>query len=110
MKKKNAEDYYLQGEQFAGENEDKAIRAFSKAIKLNPEYAEASYARGYSYAVKGNFTAALKDFDRAIKNKPDYADAYLVRGHVFLDIGDTAKANADFAKSKSLGIVDPVYY
>ena len=50
---------------------------FEKAIKLNPNLAEAYYFRG---RVQLEHEKAVADFTKAIELKPDYAEAYFRRG------------------------------
>ena len=58
----------------------KAIKNFDKAIKLNPDYAEAYNNRGVAKGSLKKYVKAIEDFDHAIKLNPDYADAYCLRG------------------------------
>jgi tetratricopeptide (TPR) repeat protein len=59
---------------------DMAIAAFSQAIALNPQYAEAYNNRGVAYVYKGRYDLASADYERAISIKPQYAQAYYNRG------------------------------
>jgi len=49
-----------------GNDDEKAIKAFSMAILINPELPDAFASRGNIYLRKGDFKKAGKDFDRAI--------------------------------------------
>lgn len=42
-----------------------AIAAYSQAIGLHPDYAEAYYNRGLAYLLSGNYAAAIPDLSRA---------------------------------------------
>ncbi len=44
---------------------DSAIGAFTKAIEIDENYADAIANRGYAYQLKGNLIAAKLDFDKA---------------------------------------------
>lgn len=59
-------------------NYDKAIEDYTKAIELNPNFADAYYNRGLAWvAIKEKeYDKAIKDYTKAIELKPDYADAY----------------------------------
>jgi len=48
---------------------------FDEAIRLEPKLAGAYYARGVSYAKKGNRTRALEDYRRALELDPNHSDA-----------------------------------
>ena len=50
-----------------------------------------------------HFEKAIADLTTVVRLKSDYATAYGLRGMVYQEIGDKAKAEADFAKAKSLG-------
>ena len=46
---------------------DPALEDFSKAIKLNPEYADAHYVRGIAYINKQDYNLAITNFTNAIE-------------------------------------------
>ena len=52
------------------------IRHYSRAIEIDPEYAQAYAKRGAVYIVKVAINRAIKDFDKAIELKPDLTEAY----------------------------------
>ncbi|MDT2020660.1 tetratricopeptide repeat protein [Methylocella sp. CPCC 101449] len=54
---------------------DQAIRDYSEAIRLRPDYALAFNNRGLSYQNKGDYARAIEDFDQAIKFRPNYQKA-----------------------------------
>src|SRR3990172_5870444 len=62
---------------------DNAIEAYTKAIQLDPNYAEAHYNRGLSYSSKGQYDKAVEDYSRAIIINPNYTDAYYRRGRTY---------------------------
>jgi Tfp pilus assembly protein PilF len=49
----------------AKKEHDKAIADFSKAIELDPKYAQAYYNRAYAYEAKGEKMLADKDRQKA---------------------------------------------
>ena len=57
-------------------NKNGAIAEFSKAIELNPKYAEAYNGRGTVYNQLGKYDQAIDDFDKAMEINPKYAEAY----------------------------------
>ena len=59
----------------AGKNQE-ALEAFTKAIELNPKYAEAYNNRGIAHLKLGNYQQAIRDYDKAIKLDPKNAMAY----------------------------------
>jgi tetratricopeptide (TPR) repeat protein len=66
-----------------GEHE-KAIAAYSEAIKLEPKYAFSYIGRGDVYLAKGDFKRALNDYDKAARLDPE---------------NDTAKERANVART-----------
>ena len=58
----------------------RAIEHFSKAIDLNPEYAEAYKMRGFVYNETDDLEYALKDLTRTIELNPEDTEAYKTRG------------------------------
>lgn len=62
-----ASEWYEKGYSFWAVNYEDAIVAFSKAIELNPRYAEAFKNRGLAYAILGNRSQAIADLKIAAK-------------------------------------------
>src|SRR5215510_13398669 len=81
---------------------DRAIRDYSHAIKLRPEFWIAYDGRGLAHANALNFDLAIKDYDQAIKLKPDAAKAYYHRGLAKFGICDIDGADADIMKAREL--------
>ncbi len=64
----------LQQEDYIG-----AIKDFSSAIKLDPDYEEAFLLRGKVKDKLEDYQGAIKDFSSAIELNPDYEEAFLLR-------------------------------
>ncbi len=75
-----------------------AIAACSKAIRLEPDLAEAYYARGLAYQNVGKNDLAIADFTTAIGKRPDFTDAYNARGLTYLLKCDYARTRVDLRK------------
>ena len=73
-----------------------ALADYDKAIRLNPNDAEAYLNRGMAYNKIGQYFAAIIDYDTAIRLKPDYAMAYYKRGVAKAGLGQHFAAIADF--------------
>jgi len=73
-------------------------------FRCHPKYAQAYNNRGAAYWLKEEYNRAIADYDQAIRLDPKYALAYFVRGLVYQKIGNAAKADADFAKARELGL------
>ncbi len=76
-----------------------AERFYTRAIQLNPQYADPYTNRGNIYAAQGKSEAALNDFNQAIRLKPNHADALFNRANEFIKIGDFNTALEDLNAS-----------
>ena len=72
------------------------IEAFTRAIGLYPNFAEAYNNRGSAYLLSGRKLEALNDFSHAIAAKPSAVQALYNRAIIYSDSGEAAKAVADF--------------
>jgi tetratricopeptide (TPR) repeat protein len=75
---------------------DRAIAAFSDAMRLDPKSALAFTNRGVVYERKGDMDRAIADFSEAIRLDPNYALASSNRGIAYARKGDNDRAIADF--------------
>lgn len=79
-----AQEYYNRGgDHVKAGLYDEAITDYSKAIELDPRYAEAYSNRGFVYGRKGQFDAAIADYNKAIELNPKIAEVYNNRGFVY---------------------------
>jgi tetratricopeptide (TPR) repeat protein len=83
---------------------DGAVRAFDRALELDPEYAESFNERGFTFALMGDPARGLRDLDRALELEPDHAAARLRRGIVRGWSGDLPGAIADFSRLIDAGV------
>jgi len=92
-----AEEWFDKGyaAQIAG-NHNEAVDAYTVAIRLKPDYAEAYNNRGIAYDKLGQYSRAIEDFNQAIRLKPDYAEEYNNRGNAYIDLGQYSRAIEDF--------------
>ena len=81
---------------------ESAIRAFDKAIQLNPTFSVAYYSRGYVYGELGQHERAIQDYDQAIRLDPNDASPYASREIAYRNLGKYVEADADKAKACSL--------
>ena len=65
-----------------------AIKNYTHAIKLKPDFADAYNNMGNSLEKQGDLDGAIKSYEQALKIKPNYAEAYL-------NIGNTLEAKGE---------------
>ena len=81
---------------------DLAIKDFTKAIKLKPDYAFAYNNRGAVYRSKGDHDLAIEDCNKAIQLKSNYAEPYSNRGAAYRNKGDYKRAIEDYDEAIQL--------
>jgi len=97
-----AEDFLIQGEEkYEKGDYQGAIAAYTQAIVLNPNYAEAYNGRGNARYRLGDYKAAVADFNEALRINPNYAEAYTNRGNARPDSGDSQGALADYTAASA---------
>jgi tetratricopeptide (TPR) repeat protein len=95
------------GNAFVNKKEyDKAISAFTEAIRLNPIFSAAYYDRGCAYDDQGKYAMAISDYTEAIQLDPNFTFAYYNRGNVYESQGKYAMAISDYNEAIRL---DPNY-
>ena len=98
-----AEEAFELGAKYLDDQDlDKALVAFSQAIRIDPKFAQAHNGRGVTYALMGQPERALADCCEAIRLEPEEPEFYRSRGYVYESVGDEANANVDFAKAEKL--------
>jgi tetratricopeptide (TPR) repeat protein len=102
-----ASDYLICGMQYddAG-NYKAAIEAYTRAIEMDPDFAEAFDKRGISYTKILMYRKALKDFSKAIDLKKNNAEAFNHIGIIFYCLGEFEKSIAAYNKALE---IDPNY-
>jgi tetratricopeptide (TPR) repeat protein len=100
----NATEYVKSGTQYLDRGDknnnkadyDLAIAEFDRAIKLDPNIAEAYFGRGRGYLRKGDNSRAIADYSQAIRLNPNDIISYSNRGRAYARMGDYDNAVADF--------------
>ena len=93
-----------QGQCYLNHNEfDYAIETFSKAILLEPGYAETYFYRGLTFFMKRDYRRAIEDFTNVIQLNPENAIAYTNRGVMRLHLQEWEKAKTDLITAKNMG-------
>jgi tetratricopeptide (TPR) repeat protein len=87
-------------------NSKKAIEYLDNAIKLNPDYADAYYSRGFAYYDLGQYDPAIRDYNKAIRLQPKDAIAYNNRGKAYAKLSQYKQAINDFNEAIHLQPAD----
>ena len=82
---------------------DEEVEAYTNAIALTPNYADAYYNRGLAYYNKGQYDRAIEDYNKASALDPNAADAYYNRGLAYQQKGNMGRATSDYQKACDLG-------
>ena len=102
-----AEDYFNKGiSKFSLQDYRGAISDYSKAIQLNPDYADAYNNRGCANLYFKDYTEAIADYNIAIQLNPDNDKAYYNRGNAKYYLDDKNGACKDWSKAGELGYSD----
>lgn len=87
---------------------EEAVKYFSKAIRLNPNFAEAYYYRALS--TPWSHENALKDFNKAINLNPDRIEFYHARATYFIFKEKFKNALKDYSKIIDISPKNPLGY
>jgi tetratricopeptide (TPR) repeat protein len=96
-------------------NFKKAIKIYSKILKIDPNYHRALYNRGISFVGIGKPDLAIKDFNKfiniaPIEEKRKIAEAHTNRGVIYKKLNDFEKAMKDFNKALEIDEIPRAYY
>jgi len=83
---------------FLHRNPDSALELYSKALKMNSNFAIAYLLRALCWQDKGEFEKALADYNRVIELEPEWLVAYLNRAHCKKRIGKVSEALNDLTE------------
>ncbi len=97
----SAQEWYERGIVLGDDgNFDEAIRCFTEAIRLKPDFPEAINNRGVARKKKGDIDGAIADFTRAIEfSFPERYRPFRNRADALREIGDLDGALADYDES-----------
>jgi len=87
-----------------------SLNFFSRAISLQPRYADAFYNRGNVYKTLERYDEALSDYQSTIQLNPSNFRPYFSRGNIYRELGEFTKAISDYTQSILLGCDDPEVY
>ncbi len=102
-KKYSAVDYFNLGflyEQVGGKEE--AMRFYTKAVQMKPDYRQALYNLAKLYQSAGNYKVASGLYGRLLHFHPKFALGYLNMGMIFDALGDKPRARQFYLKTIAL--------
>jgi tetratricopeptide (TPR) repeat protein len=79
-----------------------ALRSFTQAIEIDPDFAPTYIARGSVYLAHGQLDAALDDAESAIAIDSDDASAHALRGEILWQLGRSREASRAFDRAVAL--------
>ena len=82
-------------------DDEKAIKNYTEAIRLGPNFADAYYNRGNAYRRRGENDKAISDYTEAIRLDPNFANAYYNRGSAYRKKDDSRNAIIDYTEGDS---------
>lgn len=96
---KTADEWYWRGYEYdALGNYDEAIKCYTQAINLKPDFPDAHYRLGLVYDAKEMFDQAIAQYIKLIDLDPDYADVYYNLGVAYDRKGSFNEAIAAYKK------------
>lgn len=96
----NAVDYFNMGMKTSLAY--KKINYFTKALELNPRFAQAYEKRGLNYYFQEKYDKVIEDFTNFIRLVPNKADAYRMLGMAHLKLNNNVKAISNFDNALNL--------
>lgn len=86
-------EYLARGEGYHKDGDvKKALKAYNKALKINPNNIEVYGSRGAAYFFLGEYQKAADDFGKVIENKPGEVSAYSALGATLAAAGQNQEA------------------
>jgi len=107
---KEAQAFLELGYKCEASDYDCQISNYTKAINLNPQYANAYILRGVSYSGRKDYDAAIRDYTEAIRLSPNDASPYNNRGVSYYLKGDENAAIRDYTEAIRLDPKTYYYY
>lgn len=93
---------YYSGLSYQTENQKaahaEAIKHYTKAIELKPDFLKSYKNRGIVYSSMGDIDSAIEDYNTVIQLDPDYSGIYFYRGTAYFMNEELDKAIDDFNK------------
>lgn len=84
-----------------------ALSMFDKAVRLDPQYAEAWNGRATTHFMLGNYQKSLRDIEKTLELEPRHFGALAGRGRCYLALDEPEKALAAFERSLEINPHQP---
>jgi predicted O-linked N-acetylglucosamine transferase (SPINDLY family) len=81
---------------------EEAIVAYSKALAIKPDYADAYNNLGNALKDQGKLEEAIEAYNKALAIKPDYAEAFNNMGNALKDQGKLEEAIVAYSKALAI--------
>jgi Tfp pilus assembly protein PilF len=86
---------------------DQALRAFSAALRINPNHALAAFEAGKLYADQGALKEAIAAFEITVRELPDYAEAHYHLAKAYAQAGMNDEARTSYRRVVELAPGSP---
>ena len=114
----SARELVKQGKLLMSRNKvDAAIKSYTRAVELSPNYAEAYVERGVARRAQGDLAGAIEDYEKAasidaksIQGNRFVAEAYSNRGYIKLNALNVDNAIQDFTTAIKINPDEPDHY
>ena len=81
---------------------DNAIKNYTKALKINPNYAEVYFNLGVAFKDKGHINKAIENYKKALIINPSYTDVHFNLGNSLKNINELNEAIYHYKKALEL--------
>lgn len=104
VSKLTAMDWFIKGHalKFKAKNNEEALKAFSKAIEINPNFAPSYAGRAAAYNELGQFQKAVSESEQAIRIDPNLAWSYNTLGWAYNGLRKFRRAIEPLSKAIEL--------
>jgi len=103
--------FYNRGEKLKKlERYEEAIAAYDQALKIQPKYYEAWYAKAYSLYRLQRYEHAIASYDQVIQLQPEEAVAWYIRGWMLGELQRYEEAIASYDKAIEIDPDSPEYW
>ena len=107
----NSTEWYHEGENLYAQGKyEEAIQAFDNTIKLDPDYVDAYYWKGYVLNDVARFEEALETYDKAMLLDPENYRIWGAKGNTLYDMGRYEEAIKEYDKIIELKPNDEIFY